>query len=197
MGAAGAKELLLSMAGKFEVSQIYNLLRPAYPKVFWRYSVHDSAVYPKHRFIGHLAVQMRLPTVDSLVQRGFSWINRCALCEAAQETHQHLFFECTWSAALWTRIQSFFSFATHSNELASVLAWFHSHNRGSSWIKKRKRSALLSVIYQIWQERNHRIFRSQDRSIDVVSQLVISQVTLRMSFCSLGLDEATILRHMY
>ncbi|XP_010544332.1 PREDICTED: uncharacterized protein LOC104816978 isoform X2 [Tarenaya hassleriana] len=43
----------------------------------------------------------RLPTKDRLHRWGVTPEALCVLCEATEETHQHLFFECRFSAQVW------------------------------------------------------------------------------------------------
>ncbi|XP_074298603.1 uncharacterized protein LOC141629515 [Silene latifolia] len=164
VGLEAAQALLAAMPNSFAAGQVYDLLRSPNPSVPWRYTVYDTAVYPNHGFVGHLAIQHKLPTIDRFISRGFQWINRCVLCGAAEESHTHLFFECSWTAILWSTIQQVYSFDTHSTHLFNILDWYYVHNRERSWVKKRRRSALLCLLYYIWQERNTRIFRDKTRT---------------------------------
>ncbi|XP_074271221.1 uncharacterized protein LOC141595147 [Silene latifolia] len=70
-------------------------------KISWARGVWNRAVLPKHGFIMVLAMQGKLATVDKLNQKGQCIMNRCILCETASESHQHLFFNCTFANTVW------------------------------------------------------------------------------------------------
>ncbi|XP_074314392.1 uncharacterized protein LOC141649606 [Silene latifolia] len=96
----------LSYAGpnSFSVDQMYYLLRNPSSLVSWTPIIHDSACVPKHSFIGMLIMDNKLPTVDNLVLRGLHIVNRYMLCCQQGENVEHLFFQCSYSRAVWTQI---------------------------------------------------------------------------------------------
>ncbi|XP_074278181.1 uncharacterized protein LOC141601778 [Silene latifolia] len=59
--------------------QIYNLLRQKGSVLPMHKTVGDSLNYPKHKIIGLLAIQNKLPTLDNLSRRGLQLANRCVL----------------------------------------------------------------------------------------------------------------------
>ncbi|XP_074277521.1 uncharacterized protein LOC141601149 [Silene latifolia] len=120
--------------------------------------VWDTLCFPKHRVIGLLAVQNRLPTIDNLCKRGLVLVNRCALCESSLETISHLFFRCSYSAMVWQAI-AFWLHILPEVRLSQLLHWYKTRNRGRSQLKRQRRCALMCALYLLWQERNKRIFK--------------------------------------
>ncbi|XP_074298626.1 uncharacterized protein LOC141629544 [Silene latifolia] len=94
----------LFLQGKDYKTCFYEMIRPkgtpfAHCKTVW-----DPLCFPKHRVIGLLAIQNRLPTIDNLCKRGLVLVNRCALCESSLETISHLYFRCSYSVVVWQAI---------------------------------------------------------------------------------------------
>ncbi|XP_074301220.1 uncharacterized protein LOC141632581 [Silene latifolia] len=111
------KELLLEISGgpeqalallvmctsrlRFDVSLIYELIRPRSSVVSWAPLVYDKGCHPKHSFIGMLALHDKLPSIDQLISRGIMLINRCSLCLRQCENITHFFFNCEFSTQVW------------------------------------------------------------------------------------------------
>ncbi|XP_074304833.1 uncharacterized protein LOC141639657 [Silene latifolia] len=149
-----AKDLLAAPDYK---QQAYELFRTKCSS-FASYKIFgEPLVYPKHEFIGILAAQNRLPTIDNLCCRGLFLVNRCALCELQLESNSHLFFECSFFREVWQAVASWAA-VTSSARLCSLLRWYKTHKKGRSILKKFRRCVLVMPIYCLWKERNSRIF---------------------------------------
>ena len=90
--------------GKYSIQATYTLLRPRAPKVSWRKLICHNSASPKSVFITWLALHGRLPTCDRVVK----WIPNISvlrpMCKMCNETMQHLFFESSFSASVWSRL---------------------------------------------------------------------------------------------
>ncbi|XP_074282666.1 uncharacterized protein LOC141607205 [Silene latifolia] len=102
-GIQQAKQLLLTPEYK---GMVYEGLRNKWPVLPYHRTLGDSLNIPKHSFIGLLAAENSLPTVDNLCKRGMVLVNRCALCESAAETAAHLFFDCPFYTEVWSQVSS-------------------------------------------------------------------------------------------
>ncbi|XP_074291005.1 uncharacterized protein LOC141617743 [Silene latifolia] len=85
----GATKLLRSCVtqGKFQVSRMYDILRPKFPTVRWANTVWHVNMVPKHSFIFSLALQQKLATVDVISSRGILLVNWCCLCKQGAATY--------------------------------------------------------------------------------------------------------------
>ncbi|XP_074278128.1 uncharacterized protein LOC141601728 [Silene latifolia] len=154
-GVQQARSMLGSPGYK---SLIYDSLRPKSPGISMHKTLNDTSNFPKHSFIGLLAMQNKLPTIDNLCSRGMVIVIRCVLCESQSESANHLFFQCPFSATIWRHVSS----SLHITDqlcLRQILRWYKLHNRGNSFVKKQRRCLLLCIIYLIWNERKRRIFK--------------------------------------
>jgi len=78
---------------------------------------------PKWIFAMYLAINRRLYTRDRLKKWGITNDILCLLCKEANETHQHLFFNCIFSRRLWQKLLNWLSINTVSNGWTEELTW--------------------------------------------------------------------------
>lgn len=93
----------LTANGEFTVSSLWNSLRTTYPKILWHRSVWFPGHIPKCSFISWVAIQERLYTEDRLVLFGTKSISCFSFCSSS-ESHDHLFFNCSYTSQVWTQI---------------------------------------------------------------------------------------------
>ncbi|XP_074298653.1 uncharacterized protein LOC141629575 [Silene latifolia] len=133
--------------GKFQVSLLFQKIRPKGGVVGWYRTIHDHAVLPKRAVIGILACQNKLSTVDNLKNRGFYLANRCVLCESAEENIAHLFFACSYSSHVWADVCRRMGHFDPPDTLPQVLRWFSLYNRRGASVKAMRRCLLVSTVY--------------------------------------------------
>ena len=104
---------LPSSSGLFSTSSAWEQLREYKNPVPWRHIVWFPGSIPKASFILWLAVKKKLGTQDRL--HNLPPGARCLLCNSQQETHDHLFFDCSFSSHIWSSLCLFFdcSFSSH------------------------------------------------------------------------------------
>ncbi|XP_074267095.1 uncharacterized protein LOC141590398 [Silene latifolia] len=168
--------------GKFQVSLLYQRIRPKGDDVGWYRAIHDRAVLPKHAVIVILACQNKLYAIDNLQHRGFCFANRCVLCEKEEETTAHLFFACSFSSWVWVAAYRRMGHFDPPNTLPQVLRWFALYNRGAAIGKAMRRCLLACTIYLIWRERNDRIFQDKRTDPQALSQKICYVVSTRMYY---------------
>ena len=105
----------------------------------------------------------------------------CALCMNADESHDHLFFKCQFSSAVWSKLQSLI------NEQKDDCAWNETVMKfaekpcnNSIWSIVR-RLCLAAAVYGIWRERNNRIFNEERCTHEIVFGKICDQVRCRLS----------------
>ncbi|XP_020252239.1 uncharacterized protein LOC109829580 [Asparagus officinalis] len=190
-GVENLKNLISScyVNSKVQLSALYNVLKPG-SKVDWHDTVWDKLNYPKHSFIMWLAIQDKLLTQDRLHKRGIIQSNQCLLCEGAvAESRNHLFFDCNFSNCVWNGIMEWLKFKWRSADWYLLMNWYTSRLRGKGSKQRIKRLALTATIYNIWRERNARIFKEEFRSVEqLIKAIKVDTWTILLN-CSLP-DEA-------
>ncbi|KAL0283468.1 UNVERIFIED_CONTAM: hypothetical protein Sangu_2888100 [Sesamum angustifolium] len=85
-----------SSSGKFTFLAAVSLIQPTTPRVSWYVLLQGNFKIPRHVFILWMAILEKLSTMDK------PWVprteNGCVLCGGLfVETHDHLFFKCSYS----------------------------------------------------------------------------------------------------
>lgn len=88
---------------QFSTKVTWDRLREPSPKVDWHDVVWFQEEIPRCSFLTWLAMLERLPTRDRLATWGLSVPENCVLCSSGRESHQHLFFGCSYAIDVWNR----------------------------------------------------------------------------------------------
>lgn len=100
----------------------------------------------------------RVPTDDVVLFSKTSTASCCNLCQrpCCFETQQHLFFECSFSVALWNWIRSIFNVTTIS--IRGMFTLVRNYD-SSSQVKNLLWVAVINNIWLIWNIRNQLRFQ--------------------------------------
>ncbi|XP_074299330.1 uncharacterized protein LOC141630402 [Silene latifolia] len=128
----------------------YEWLRGTRPKVEWSTAVWDNWSLPKHRFLGWLIAHNSLHTNSRLLSFGMDVDGQCVLCGLAEESQQHLFFACAYSRRF---LQSVMECTGLKLPEVDILHWCV-HNPGLKTQRGVKIALVMSILYQVWQQRN-------------------------------------------
>lgn len=138
-----------SYGPSFSSKNTWEYLRVTAPTVYWHKVIWFKNI-PRNTFTAWRALLRRLQTKDRLQRWGIHVLGTCVLCNSALGTHHHLFFECSYSSALWTGKNPL-------SDLHSAAAWINSShlsvNRNQTIFVKL---FFQSIIFSIWKERNTR-----------------------------------------
>eukprot|EP01018_Ginkgo_biloba_P026440 Gb_23433 [translate_table: standard] len=151
--------------GIYFVSSTYLSLRKEEPLWDLAPKIWIRMLIPKVETFSWLKVKNRILIVDNLVKRGFSMVNRCALCENDFELVNHLFLECPFSKAVLSWVLSSFtlSWVLPDNLSGALRQWsspFSSKATSSLWIL-----SFHHCLWKIWKERNNRIFKENKKDV--------------------------------
>ncbi|XP_074300996.1 uncharacterized protein LOC141632341 [Silene latifolia] len=171
---AAASDLLHSwyISGQFRVQHAYEWFRPKYPLLPWIKALTHHVVVPCHGLIASMASQERLATTDHLIRRGMQIPNRCVLCKLAAESHGHLFFHCSFSAVVWSRVLCWMNLPGRSCDFKIELVWCIHRGSRRHWKHSWFLSCLTITVYSLWKERNRRIFSGHDCSTDQLVAII-------------------------
>lgn len=88
-------------SSSFPSADTWVALHPQGEPVFWHRQVWFPGRIPKHAFITWVLARNRLGTRDRMRAWGLQVPATCILCNTTDETRQHLFFDCVYSAEVW------------------------------------------------------------------------------------------------
>lgn len=93
-------------SSRFISSQIYNLVRNHKPQVSWHRTVLFKRGIPKHNTLTWMVNLNRCPNKDRLISRNIQVDPNCLFCNTESESRDHLFFNCTFSSAIWSSLST-------------------------------------------------------------------------------------------
>lgn len=153
-------------SGEYSTSSAYRLQFEGGTTSNYQRSVWKVWAPPKAKFFLWLWLQNRVWTADRLQSR--EWPNEyfCSLCYRSLETAGHLFMECPYSRSVWAKVATWT--ATPSLQPAN---WEHTENVEDWYLTLPRgvrpqgiKSLAILVIWELWKERNSRIFHQKLRT---------------------------------
>ena len=137
---------------------------------------------PKCKIFAWLIIQNRVWTADRLAKRGWPNCGRCKLCNQTQESAAHLSFKCRFSTRVWVAIKDWLGLHDvdpHGwQNFCNVNEWWTEaiHKRGQS--RKDMTSLAMLVTWEIWKERNARVFRNTASTANMVIDKIKEEAAL-------------------
>ncbi|XP_063948034.1 uncharacterized protein LOC135152130 [Daucus carota subsp. sativus] len=122
----------------------------------WYSFVWCKFVVPRWAFNSWLVVQERLLTKDRMTHFRMPVNQLCVLCGMANETHAHLFCQCTYTRSIYNSWQ--LGITTVWSEF--LLGRVYATDRISSVEKELSYLFVAATLYSVWRERNERIHTS-------------------------------------
>ncbi|KAL0293941.1 UNVERIFIED_CONTAM: hypothetical protein Sradi_6911700 [Sesamum radiatum] len=168
-----------SSSGKFTVSAAVSLLQPTTPRVLWYVLIQGTFKIPRHGFILWMAILEKLSTMDK------PWVpraeNGCVLCGGLfDETHDHLFFKCSYSKRCLSILRRKIRFQWPFLEWQTGLIWASKRWRGTHLINAAFRATLAALVYHLWAERNNRKFAATSASAEYITSRVLDDIRMRI-----------------
>lgn len=154
--------------GRYAVSKGYSKLseKPHVPPdpAPWQGIWHIPS-WPKIDFFAWTLCHGRILTYDTLQRKGFHGPSRCPLCTENAETALHLMLECNFSIQIWASFTNKFdpNFPMPRSMVDLFSNWTNRYlgQPPKNQVIKTAWAILPKIIcWQIWLERNRRIFRN-------------------------------------
>ncbi|XP_077214463.1 uncharacterized protein LOC143849349 [Tasmannia lanceolata] len=171
-----------STSGHFSTKSAWNAVRTIQPKPPWHDSIWFPGHIPRHSVVAWKAIQDKLLTKDNLLRFIPSIDTQCLLCCAENESVNHLFFSCSYSAWIWRSILWWFGTRRRpKKELKEEEQWAQENFRGKGQIPTALKLCFTSSIYHIWGERNNKVFENSKSQKSVVLDRIVSEVRIKIN----------------
>ena len=116
-----------------------------------------------------LVLHKQFLTWDNLLKRGFIGPSQCILCEEQEETMDHLLDQCSFSSELWDRIASICKrIDCCRGNISKTIKHWHNHPYQNPILNRIWQLILGFLIWNIWKERNLRIFEGRVNFVERV-----------------------------
>ncbi|XP_070006069.1 uncharacterized protein LOC142162817 [Nicotiana tabacum] len=169
------------------IKNIYHSLRGRFEKVSWRRLVCHNTGCPRWTFILTVAAHGKLYTKDRLQKRGLQVDQKCVLCNQANETIQHFFFECTYTKTLWSALLTWQGIRRPVAGWDEELRWAEKKTKRNTAAAKLYKMAVAATVYHVWKERNTRIFQAKVTSWKAMSKKIIQVIHCRSTKHTAGI----------
>jgi hypothetical protein len=115
--------------------------------------------------------------LENLRTRGFIGPARCHLCQAKEETTNHLLDECNYTTEIWDWAAGIFrqSNRTRGNINATINNWNECYSE-NEMVNLCWNLMAGMIIWAIWKERNRRIFKNESLTKGKLKEAIISQI---------------------
>nr|XP_016473346.1 PREDICTED: uncharacterized protein LOC107795263 [Nicotiana tabacum] len=161
------------------IKHLYYKLQEDFNKVSWRKLVCNNAGCPRWIFMLILVANGRLYTKDGLLKWGIHNDQTCPLCSQANESIQHLFFECQYAAEVWKILLNWQGINRNIYGWSEELQWAENWARNRSATTELFKIILAGCVYFVRQERNARLFQAKARNCEILSKLIVQEVHCR------------------
>ena len=161
-------------------AQFEGLPRSTMPEMVWK-----NWAPPKCKLFAWLVLQNRVWTADRLHRRGWPNCGLCQLCKREGETATHLFFQCRYTIRIWNMVISWLGLSTCSTSqwhtFDSMHDWWESVIYTNGTRRKSLASLIMLVSWEVWNERNARVFRHISTMPTVIFERIKTEAADRKS----------------
>ncbi|GJS32596.1 putative reverse transcriptase domain, reverse transcriptase zinc-binding domain protein [Tanacetum coccineum] len=169
----------------FTVKCAWEALRPRGNEAPWFHIVWFTHAIPRHAFQLWLIMRRSLKTQDKLRQWDVDPATdltqvRCSLCGTQADSHEHLFFECSYSSKVWSLIRGLVGMDVVPPVLENIIAWFQPLANKRTVQNIVGKILIAAATYFIWLERNNRLFKRTRRSPEDLRDAIVITVRLKL-----------------
>ncbi|GJT39229.1 RNA-directed DNA polymerase, eukaryota, reverse transcriptase zinc-binding domain protein [Tanacetum coccineum] len=127
-----------------------------------------------------MAVKRKLQTQDRMM----AWNNnndmKCPLCKKVNDSHNHLLFECDFSRIIWEDLKVKMEEKSLSNNWDALINQYAGSVCNNSIRSILKRIVFATAVYNIWKERNNRLFAGKVKDDKIVLKIISENVKLQL-----------------
>lgn len=135
-----------------------------------------------------LALRRRHWTADRRRRHGLEAQDRCHLCDQSPESIDHVLALCPYSRKVWFLVLQAMGVQL-SPSSATTLQWRHRIRSAATGPRKKGLDTLFALVsWQLWKERNARLFWSSAATIAEILQLIKAEADLWIAAGARGLQ---------
>jgi hypothetical protein len=126
---------------------------------------------PMAKHYAWLALQNRLWTADRLQKRGWPNCGLCPFCKHVMESTNHLFIHCRFSIRIYELLKEWIGIhGIYPRQWAglNINEWWNLLTTGPTPQRKDLATLMLLTVWELWNERNARVFHNKSSPSFVV-----------------------------
>ncbi|KAK4383825.1 hypothetical protein Sango_3115600 [Sesamum angolense] len=184
---------ILWRGGEFTTKVVYDIFRILGPIVGWYPLLLGPCKIPRYSFVLWLAILEKLSTMDK------PWLSHlggvCVFCGREVETHDHLFFRCSYSRRCIRDLKATVRFSWPNRAWRVDITWATKRWKGKHIVQAAYRALLSAIVYHIWRERNQRVFPHSERLSSTIARIAVTEI--RQKILSIDLPDSVSTRGLY
>lgn len=137
----------------FSTKETWEMLRENKVQCDWACGIWYPQATPKYVFMSWLSVRNRMSTLDRVSKWCHGIDDTCVFCKVGQESRNHLFFECSYTAQIWEYIAKGVLRDSYTNIWSEIMLIISDRKKEKKFLFCI-RYAFQAVIYAVWNERN-------------------------------------------
>lgn len=137
--------------------------------------VWKAKTEPKCRFFAWTLLHNKILTANNLQKRGWNNDPICKLCKREPETVGHLAKDCIFTKSCWSWLSSWYNLSSlpKLDQCSSVYGWWRKCRlKVEKTARKEFDGLCIYFWWEIWKERNRRIFHGLEKSEREVANFV-------------------------
>jgi len=152
---------------------------------FDSHAIWKAKVEDKHRFFAWLLVQCKLLTADKLIKRNWPCNPICPLCDQLEETAEHMCLHCVFAQEVWLLVSNWTEGQVKLPVPGTTIQeWWNNSMQGLGKKDKQRMAALMIYTsWNVWKERNRRIFQGVAVLPSRILALIKEEMKLRELAC--------------
>jgi len=140
--------------------------------------------FPKWCYCLYRALLNKLPTRDRLFRFRIIEDTVCVLCRQEQETNTHLFFDCQFTKYIWSLCKLKLGFGnSQMGSISEEAVGLQLKFKAKDTLYSLSKLLLAAAVWNIWQERNRRIFQNQELNKVLVFRRLYDDIHILMRTC--------------
>lgn len=109
----------------------------------------------------------------------------CVSCQVEDGNHAHLFFKCQYSATVWNQLRLKLKLQLFNRtELKEEVEYLTQSFPLEGLDVDLSHMALTSTVWHLWRERNHRTFKKNSKSHQLLVLDVVRDTQIIINICS-------------
>jgi hypothetical protein len=149
-------------------------------------SIWKAKAEGKHKFFTWLLIQSKILMADKLQARNWPCNPVCPLCDQAPETAEHISLHCVFLQEVWVLVNAWTTGLVQvPSHGVGLEQWWNSSLAAVVKDQKRRLAGLLMrTAWNIWKERNMRVFEQSTARPARILALIKEEVSLRITACA-------------
>jgi len=159
-------------SGSYSAKSAYNAQFLPGSNQSWASKIWSAQTLHKCKFFAWTAIQHKINTDDVMQIKNWQHNSHCSLCAVEPETAHHLLKGCTFTHQVWNQLvlQLQLQGLANTINVADLKHWLCkvASSQAARHESRRLRGILLFFWWEIWKERNRRIFQHSSLQLNEV-----------------------------